>query len=371
MSAGANISLQPAGPAPDSDIICVIEIVDRRLLAHDATLAIGVRARVKDKRAVNADKILFRRQLRVDGTSVEVRIPRTSVRCYSYRGRMLDLELFTRLVIDDGVLVDTTVSTEQQLELGLKPAVSTDASAVVEPRDLFDFFANLRAIPVRNQVITLLLAGLGGLIMLVNAAVGVHDQFVPEPQIWVYSHTDSDGDSQSPLFGSLALSGTLGAAVWFAMRAQLRTYMRFHLANPRLLIRRGDTLRAGELFGGQARVELANVRLRIVAANMECGRYKRGSGTQERTVSFEEPVRGLILYDKLVDRIPANVPINTWFSEPVDFTPMFRTLYPPVQVSPNHGLKVHWEIQLLHPEFVDQELAGPAADLQYEDFLNA
>ena len=42
-----------------------------------------------------------------------------------------------------------------------------------------------------------------------------------------------------------------------------------------------------------------------------------------------------------------------------------------VLVADTHGLDVHWEIQLLHPEFVDQELVGPTTPFAYEDFLRA
>ena len=48
---------------------------------------------------------------------------------------------------------------------------------------------------------------------------------------------------------------------------------------------------------------------------------------------------------------------------------MLATLYPPFEISNSRGLDVHWEIQLLHPEFVDQELIGPISLFAYEDFL--
>ena len=38
-------------------------------------------------------------------------------------------------------------------------------------------------------------------------------------------------------------------------------------------------------------------------------------------------------------------------------------------IGKTHGLDIHWEIQLLHPEFVDQELVGPTGLFHYEHFL--
>ena len=70
-----------------------------------------------------------------------------------------------------------------------------------------------------------------------------------------------------------------------------------------------------------------------------------------------------------VERIAARAPIAPHFDGPIDFGPMFAALYPPFTVSKTHGLSVHWEVQLLHPEFVDQELAGPTDRFGYEDFL--
>ena len=44
----------------------------------------------------------------------------------------------------------------------------------------------------------------------------------------------------------------------------------------------------------------------------------------------------------------------------VDFEPIFTELLPPQLISDTHGIDVVWEVQLLHPDFVDQELIGPA-----------
>jgi len=48
---------------------------------------------------------------------------------------------------------------------------------------------------------------------------------------------------------------------------------------------------------------------------------------------------------------------------------MFRALYPPLIVQENHGMDLAWQVQLLHPEFVDQILPGPTSNLRFTDFL--
>ena len=109
--------------------------------------------------------------------------------------------------------------------------------------------------------------------------------------------------------------------------------------------------------------------LRVVACNMEMGQYIRGSGTSRRTVSFEEPVRPIILYSERVGHIPARQEIGNYFPEEVDFGPMFKALYPPLEISKTHGLAVYWEVQLLHDEFIDHELKGPADSIKVTDFF--
>jgi hypothetical protein len=35
---------------------------------------------------------------------------------------------------------------------------------------------------------------------------------------------------------------------------------------------------------------------------------------------------------------------------------MYKVLYPMQMISSTHGLDIHWEVQLIHKEFIDQEL---------------
>ena len=367
MTAKATLTLH-AGDGPDDDLRITVAVHDRDLVGHEAEFQVFVETEVHDRRAIDEDKVLYRRKLRLAGHH-ELGVPRAKVRAYTYSGPHLDLVLHARLVVDDSLLFDTKISERLALELGMKVPVTTDAKTLVEPPDGFLFFRNLAAIPAHNQVVTLALAVVGGLVMAVSAIVGIHDQFVPESATWLFSHYDSDGDSSSPLAAGLTGSGVVGTAVWFMIRAQLRRYMKFHLRRLPQRIRPGDRVRAASLFEGRSRVPLRGVTLRVVASNLECGQYRRGSGTSTRTVSFREPVRGVVLYEKRAMQIPAQVPLAGYFPGEVDFDRMFATLYPPFKLSSSHGVDVHWEIQLLHPEFVDQELEGPTELFAYEDFL--
>ena len=369
MTEPASIRLELGDDPDDPRIICHVRIHDEKHKYHDATFRIVAEVKVHDSRGVDAETVLYEEAFRISGPDHFFTIPRHEILAYSYYGNMIDIEIHTRVIIDDAILFDSKVSTEQELELGLKPPVEDDAASIVEPSDDFFFFKNLKAIPFQNQVITLALAAVGGIVILINMAIGAHDQFSPPHLIYFYDHIDSDGDSESPIMKALMGSGALGAMIWFAIRGQLRKYMKFHFKKLPDLIRPEEEYVAASFFAGRSRVPLENVTLRVVASNMECGQYVRGSGTNRRTVSFKEPIRGVVLFEKQVARIPAKMPIADYFGDRFSFTPMFELLYPPVSISSTHGLRVHWEVQLIHPEFIDQELVGSENVFEYKDFL--
>ncbi len=367
MSDRASIHLTVEDDA--SRVRCTIDVPDASLHGREAVLRIRRKCLVKDSRPVNATDILWSRKIESLGPRNELVIHRAQLQAYTYRGSQIDVAIESELEIEDGIIVDTTVREEEELLLGDKPQVNDDAKGVVEPADAFDLITNFKAIPPQNRAITALLLLVGGIVVAINTLVGIHDQLKPDMQTWFYDHRDSDGDSESPLQKSLVGSGIVGAGIWFAVKRQLRKYMTFELCNVPGQIGRGATLRAGQILRGVSRVELRDVRLRMVACNMEKGQYKRGSGTKERTVSFTTPVRAVVLYDQLIPTIPAGVPVESYVTGDVVFEPMFQALYPPQRVSSNHGLAVYWEVQLIHDELVDQELIGPVECFSWKDFL--
>ena len=344
MAVAIDMELVRDGTDSAAPVVCRVRVNDPELVGHDAEFSLVAEVEVKRGSGIDSSQTLHSQAFRVAAGVTDFVIPAGKLRFYSYAGKHVELRLHTRVRVDDGFVFDTTVSEEQLIRIGGKPRLNTDAGEIIEPGDAFRFFANLKAIPPQNQVITLALAVVGGLVMLVNAVIGVHDQFSPEAATWLYSHYDSDGDSNSPLFAALAGSGALGAGIWFLMRGQLRKYMQFRLAQVLAPIARGTDYRVSDLVAGRARVPLEDVTLRIVACNLECGEYRERRGTETVTVSFREPVRGVVLYEKTVDRIPAKVPIADYFRDRLCFDPMFAALYPPAMLGGSHGVDVRWEV---------------------------
>jgi hypothetical protein len=353
---------------PDS-ILVTVDCADNSLMGHDAKLTITAEATVLDSRPVNSKKKLFTKEFRLTSTSQSIAIPRKDLHVYTYRGKEINIDLEAELRIDDGVLFDTKVNQEIVIEGPPRKSSSSCAKHLVEPKDKYRFWANWRAIPLPAKIMTLGLAAVAAVVGAVNTTVGVHDQFSPEGQTYFYSHRDSDGDGQSPLVNSGALTGGAAVAIWVAMRRQLRKYMTFKVKKPLGRIDRRTEMSAGELFHGRSRVPLHDIALRIVACNMEKGQYTRGSGSNQRTVSFKEPVRGVVLFEKRVAEIPRGDDVEKHFPETFSFAPLFDELCPPNTVSSTHGVEVYWEIQLVHETFVDQEIVGSASGVAREEFF--
>lgn len=352
-------------------VLCTVRVTDGTLIGHAAELRLERRVVVHDSRPVNESDVVFKREIPSLQLQQTFEIHRSSIQAYSYSGSKISVELSSRLEIDDGMIFDTTLTEEEDIILGGKPAVTNDAKGVVEPADAFDFITNLKAIPAKNQIITLMLLVAGAIVIAINSFVGIHDQMSPDHAVWFYDHRDSDGDSESPLAKSLTGSGVIGTGIWFAMRRQLRKYMTFEICNLPGQIGRTAVFTPADFLRGNARIDLHHVTLRVVACNMEKGQYTRGSGTKKRTVSFTEPVRAVILYDSSVPLIPKGSPVERAFSGEIPFEPMFRALYPPQMTSSSHGITLHWEVQLIHDELVDQELVGPVECFAWRDFLEA
>ena len=79
----------------------------------------------------------------------------------------------------------------------------------------------------------------------------------------------------------------------------------------------------------------------------------------------------MVLYDQRISLIPAGAPVESYFGGEIVFEPMFAALYPPQMIGSGHGVALHWEVQLIHDEFVDQELVCPSDCFSWRDFLEA
>ncbi|MEM7696995.1 MAG: hypothetical protein AAF236_01160 [Verrucomicrobiota bacterium] len=298
--------------------------------------------------------------------SQRVTVPYSAVKAFPYRGKSINIELTASLRGKDrGVKIKESTTLREPI-FAIREGIE-DAAELIEPKDLFSFKKNFKALPVHNKVAVIVLSIIGTIAVLIASALGIHDQFASEELL--LSRVGSDGDAQSPLLAGLAGGGTVGVFFWFLIRTQLRKYMHLESKPLRAGIVPGLVCRAGDLFVGKSKVDLHDVILRVVACNQECGQRIQGSGTKQRTVSYRNPVNGLLLYECKVPLIKRGDAVERWFPGEVYFDTIFDALYPPMKVSGSHGLDLYWEIQLIHEDFVDQELVGSVGSMHLKDFL--
>ena len=366
-------------PTDDGGIIVRINYKDPGLAGKSAVLSVMRKVTVKDHDPVHGThKLTFMNlTLRPNGHQVKIS-PKTlknASGAFPYSGHKIKIETMVELEINDSVIpyMDTVVRRSLTGHIPgqthKRARVTNNAKELVDPKDSFKFFKNLSSIPMQNQLATILLMGIGGLLIVFNFLIGLHDQMAPVGMTWVYSHYDSDGDSNSPLIDALMGCGALGVGIWFGMRKQLRKYMTFRLKSKLSKVNRESKVKVSHLIAGSSLVDLHDATLRVVACNLEKGLYVRGSGSNRRTVSFSNPSRAVLLYSKRIPIISQGTPIGSYFDEEFAFEPMFKCLYPRQMVTSDHGLDLAWEVQLLVDDFVDQEAKGnPNAFLQEEFF---
>jgi hypothetical protein len=362
MSERASIRLEQ-GPEGAAVLLNVQEL---GWAGHQATLTLVWKADVRRSGGIDAERVLLERKFTLSAGEQRVALPDHAARAFAYRGKHLHLALEARLVVDDSVLFDSTIS--QNLDGFLRPRPATDAASLHSPRDRFSLWANLGAIPPQARLIVLLLMLIGGPVILVNVAIGARDQFVPESQTWLYDHRNSDGESESPLMKALTGSGGLGAMIWLAMQAQLRRYMRFSAQAPAQALSRSLCIKPGELIHGSADVDLKNCEVRLVAYNLERGQYRVKKKNRTETRSFEDPGQAVLVYQQRLPFVGAGVDIGECLAGEVDFNVVFDGLYPPGSVNDTHGLGLALEAQLLHPDFVDQEVVIKSPAVVMVDF---
>ena len=346
-------------PQRDPDHCTARITLEPKSLDRDATLSVVAEVDVNDSRAVNDSKVLFGKLFRTTSANMEIELPARFDKVYGYRGKQIDVVIKVRLVVNDALIFDSKAEDVLPQPALDKPAITQTAKTLVDPKDAFSMARSFGAISFAARIKAAILL-VGGLILIAGMMIG---GFLLER-----NSRPSDDDEGGPLGVALTVSILTGTGLWYLLRKQLRSYMTFEL-HPNVRIEKDRSYTIAQLVHGKSRVPLERARLRVVACNMEKGQYKRGSGSNVRTVSFSNPVNGVLLYDEIVERIEARTEVSHFFPGSVSFDDMFRELFPPLGVSKSHGLLTHWEVQLILDDLIDQELVGDPGSVQYEDFL--
>lgn len=352
----------------DHRLVASVAVFDPKWVGRRAQLQIEHVAQVKGRSSpIHARRTLLQQTLHLRAGEQQITV-RLEPGQYAHTGQQLDLRFEAELCVDDGVLFDSTLHAACSTPSYTRAPQASCPKVLVEPPDRFSFWANLKAIPLHNRFIVLGLAVVAGLIIAINTVVGIHDQSVAPSQTWFYAQQNSDGEAQSPFLAALITSGILGGLVWFAMRSQLRRYMRLELRRGGPRIDPDTAWEAARIISGQARVALEGVLLRVVAYNLECGQYSTGSGKDRKTHRFREPIRAVLLWEQRIAHLAAGQPLQSVLEGAVVFAPIFEALLPPCSIGSSHGIALEWELQLIHPEFVDHEIEGATDLVRAADF---
>ena len=329
------------------------------MIGKKAEFTLDLASDVHDSDPVNDETNLYTDKFVVDRTEYELEIPTDSFECFTYKGTHASIVLRANLKVDDAwILRDSQVSRTTQFKLvdARSGSRGGDATGVIDPFDTVQFGKNFDALSSEKKMGFILMSLFCGLGLLGGSWL-----------IWGNLSQSEDGVVISVVLNIILLVAMVCLWVW-QKDSFFKSYMSVSL-RPISAITRSTCLPISQLVSGKSKIDLKNMTLRVVACNVEKGQYIRGSGTDRRTVSFQEPVRPIILYSERVGHIPARQEIGNHFPGEVDFGPMFKALYPPLEISEKHGLAIYWEVQLLHDEFIDHELEGPSDSIEVTDFF--
>lgn len=359
MANDISLSIRPDADFQPTFFIVELKITNPEMMGKKAEFTLDLASHVHDSNPVNDAKKIYTHNFTVDRTEYDLKIPTDSFDCFTYNGTHISIRLRANLKVDDAwILKDSKVSRTAQLKLvDDRTGGEGDASKVIDPFDKFQFSKNFNALSSDRKLAFVLLS-------LFCVIAGVWGSIA----IWKLRDSEDPGGAIAGIIVLIVVVCVLWG--WF-MNKQFKSYMKVAL-QPMPPITRNTRLKISQLISGKSEVDLKNMTLRVVACNMEKGQYwRRGDKGSKNTVSFEKPVRPIILYSEKVSRIPAGQQIGAHFPGEVDFGPMFKTLYPPLDISKTHGLAVYWEVQLLNDEFRNHELKGPSDRIKVTDFFIA
>jgi len=352
-----HLSIRPDVSFRPNYFTVILKITDPKMMGKNAEFTLDLASEVHDSSPVNDETNLYTNKFVVDRTEYELEIPTDSFECFTYKGTHASIVLRANLKVDDAwILRDSQVSRTTQFKLvdARSGSPGGDATEVIDPFDTVQFSKNFDALSSGKKT--------GFILMSLLCALGWLGGS------WLIWENGSDGSIFIAVVFIILLLFLMVCLWGWQADSFYKSYINVSL-RPIPAITRSTCLPISQLVSGESEIDLKNMTLRVVACNMEMGQYIRGSGSNRRTVSFEEPVRPIILYSERVGHIPARQEIGNHFPGEVDFGPIFKALYPPLEISKKHGLAIYWEVQLLHDEFIDHELKGPVGAIEVTDFF--
>lgn len=343
-----------------------LEFTDPKHLGLNAKFRIRHSVTVHDSDPADIDHVAFERQFVIAEPRCSIDVPASAIPNFGYRGSKIDIACQAEVVVDDAVFFDSKERQEVHLKYlnPNKDRLVANPSAEMSPRDEINFFRNFAVIALKQK-----LAWIGAFITFILGMVGnfvlaLFDTFVAAQPI-LYSK-----DVDFGLFGA-GIGAFIGGRAFAAVQKRiLRSYKIARLAvNPPEIVK-GGSYRMSDFLAAKSAANLQNVTLRLIAANLECGQYWRGSGTNRSKVTFSQPTRAVILFEKTTAMILKRASIETYFDEAFDFDSAFDCLRPDNMISQTHGLKFTAVIQIMVGDLADTQLELPVRLWKRSDFAD-
>ena len=296
---------------------------------------------VKMVNPVNWKKVVYENEFIIDWHSKKIVLNLNKSRKYSYNWNNINTKIKVLIEIDDKVFFDTKVNTEILNMLKNKTCFINSSNDLIRPKDTYEIIKSFNNLSPRYK--SFIKIYLFFMIILWFTIILL-------PHI-------------------IILNFVLYLLVF---KKFLKNYMTFWLKNNDFSSEDIEQeYKLSDIIDWKSSIDLHNVRIRVVASNIERWQNVRWSWKSRRTYTFEEPVNWLILHEEFIASIPKNTDIWSYIKWSFSFKKMYEQLYPAMSITNTHWIDVIWKIQLIHGELLDQEIIWPKDFMKYENFLKS
>lgn len=300
----------------------------------------------KSASPVNWKKKYYEKEFIIDKEKEQIIIDLDYYDLYSYRGRYIDLNLQLETELDDKIFFDTIVNKKIIREVNYKDRFIKNVF-IMKPKDHFSFYKSFNALSFMSKFFIIFFA-FAILVLLIFILISIPIMFYFYFIIFII-------------------------LVWVVflkiIESFFQKYMTFKLKTKHFFDNKDKVYKLSEFITWKSRVDLHNIRVKVVASNFEKWQHTVWSWKSRRTETFEKSVNWVVLSNELIQFIPKNSDIADYVKWSFSLKKMYEKLYPPLKITDNHWIGVRWEIQLISNDLVDREIVWPTDFMKYKDFL--
>jgi len=234
--------------------------------------------------------------------------------------------------------------------------MAEDPKALMSPASRYQTDDNSPVLSPVDRAEISLLKFLGSVFMVLNAWLGYHDQNSSASERLVYSGVESVSSLAGPLVIALLVNLVTVLVLSWIIRFKARPYLTVKAIAPSL-ISRSHSFSLARVLRGYSRAPLEDFIVRVVAANVEEGTYKKRNGAEGRKKkTFAYYSKAVLLFEKKLSALPAYTELAEFMHERIAWNRVYEELLPPIRPGQSFGIGIRWEIQIIHPAAVDKEL---------------